>query len=314
MNEWGYSTRNRILNEAVKLRAMAQSFVVSGNVGSMASTFQNDLDLATEGRAAWLYLVENGETVGGYSVRGAWNVPTLNAYHYSTCDAPENTGRQLILWLSDNDNSYFSLNKNTDTQHPGFTPHNKTSYLGFYEGTNIVAYHRSMTDPVDYYEAQGDFSFFYGDENTLYDRILNWYDEAEICTLQDEADETPIPDRGQSWEEAAKEYLDAYQGAHLKVRSGSLFKFMWMKNLVESAEERTQTSRERGELDENGYCFYSTTEFVPESERALGFAMAGNTGDCDDPDAPEGAYEYSRCCIITLKEDGWHGEVRGTGW
>ncbi len=30
MNEWGYSTRNRILNEAVKLRAMAQSFVVSG--------------------------------------------------------------------------------------------------------------------------------------------------------------------------------------------------------------------------------------------------------------------------------------------
>ena len=35
VNEWGYSTRNRILNEAVKLRAMAQSFVVSGNAGSM---------------------------------------------------------------------------------------------------------------------------------------------------------------------------------------------------------------------------------------------------------------------------------------
>ena len=80
------------------------------------------------------------------------------------------------------------------------------------------------------------------------------------------------------------------------------------------AEETMQTFRERGELDENGYCFYSTTEFVPESERALGYAMAGNTGDCDDPDAPEGAYEYSRCCIITLKEDGWHGEILGTGW
>lgn len=314
VNEWGYSTRNRILNEAVKLRAMAQSFVVSGNVGSMVSTFQNDLDLATEGKAAWLYLVENGETVGSYNVSSAWNVPALNAYHYSTCDAPENTDRQLILWLSDNDNSYFSLNKNTDTQHPGFTPHNKTSYLGFYEGTNIVAYHRSMTDPVYYYEAQGDFCFFYSDENTLYDRILNWYDEAEFCTLQDEVDETAIPNRGQSWEEAAQEYLDAYEGAHLKARSGSLFKYTWVKNLVEPAEETMQTFRERGELDENGYCFYSTTEFVPESERALGFAMAGNTGDCDDPDAPEGAYEYSRCCIITLKEDGWHGEVRGTGW
>lgn len=314
VNEWGYSTRNRILNEAVKLRAMAQSFVVSGNAGSMVSTFQNDLDLATEGKAAWLYLVENGETVGSYNVSSAWNVPALNSYHYSTCDAPENTDRQLILWLSDNDNSYFSLNKNTDTQHPGFTPHNKTSYLGFYEGTNIVAYHRSMTDPVYYYEAQGDFCFFYSDENTLYDRILNWYDEAEFCTLQDEVDETAIPNRGQSWEEAAQEYLDAYEGAHLKARSGSLFKYTWVKNLVEPAEETMQTFRERGELDENGYCFYSTTEFVPESERALGFAMAGNTGDCDDPDAPEGAYEYSRCCIITLKEDGWHGEVRGTGW
>lgn len=314
VNEWGYSTRNRILNEAVKLRAMAQSFVVSGNVGSMASTFQNDLDLATEGKAAWLYLVENGETVGSYSVRGAWNVPALNSYHYSTCDAPENTDRQLILWLSDNDNSYFSLNKNTDTQHPGFTPHNKTSYLGFYEGTNIVAYHRSMTDPVDYYEAQDNFSIVDNDGRTLYDRMLLWYDEAEFGTLCDEVDETAIPNRGQSWEEAAQEYLDAYEGAHLKARSGSLFKYTWVKNLVEPAEETMQTFRERGELDENGYCFYSTTEFVPESEWALGFAMAGNTGDCDDPDAPEGAYEYSRCCIITLKEDGWHGEVRGTGW
>lgn len=314
VNEWGYSTRNRILNEAVKLRAMAQSFVVSGNAGSMVSTFQNDLDLATEGKAAWLYLVENGETVGSYSVRGAWNVPTLNAYHYSTCDAPENTDRQLILWLSDNDNSYFSLNKNTDTQQPGFTPNNKTSYLGFYEGTNIVAYHRSMTDPVDYYEAQDNFSIVDNDGRTLYDVIRAWYDEAELSTLRDEVDETAIPNRGQSWEEAAQEYLDAYEGAHLKARSGSLFKYTWVKNLVEPAEETTQAFRERGELDENGYCFYSTTEFVPESEWALGFAMAGNTGDCDDPDAPEGAYEYSRCCIITLKEDGWHGEVRGTGW
>ena len=314
VNEWGYSTRNRILNEAVKLRAMAQSFVVSGNAGSMVSTFQNDLDLATEGRAAWLYLVENGETVGSYNVSSAWNVPALNSYHYSTCDAPENTDRQLILWLSDNDNSYFSLNKNTGTQQPGFTPHNKTSYLGFYEGTNIVAYHRSMTDPVDYYEAQGDFGIIDNDGRTLYDRMLQWYDEAEFSTLCDEVDETAIPNRGQSWEEAAQEYLDAYEGAHLKARSGSLFKYTWVKNLVEPAEETTQAFRERGELDENGYCFYSTTEFVPESERALGFAMAGNTGDCDDPDAPEGAYEYSRCCIITLKEDGWHGEVRGTGW
>ena len=196
-------------------------------------------------------------------------------------------------------------------QQPGFTPNNKTSYLGFYEGTNIVAYHRSMTDPVDYYEAQDNFSIVDNDGRTLYDVIRAWYDEAELSTLRDEIG--PL-DKSLSWQEAAQEYLDAYEGVHLKVRSGSLFKYTWVKNLVEPAEETMQTFRERGELDENGYCFYSTTEFVPESEWALGFAMAGNTGDCDDPDAPEGAYEYSRCCIITLKEDGWHGEVRGTGW
>lgn len=289
VNEWGYSTRNRILNEAVKLRAMAQSFTVSGNVHSYVPTFQNDLDLASEGRAAWLYLVENSETVGGYSVRGAWNVPTLNAYHYVTCDAPKDTGRQLALWLSNNDSSYFV----------------------FYEGTNIVAYHRSMTDPVDYYEAQDNFSIVDNDGRTLYDVIRAWYDEAELSALREEIG--PL-DKSLSWQEAAQEYLDAYEGVHLKVRSGSLFKYTWVKNLAEPTEETTQAFRERGELDENGYCFYSTTEFVPESERALGYAMAGNTGDCDDPDAPEGAYEYYRCCIITLKEDGWHGEILGTGW
>lgn len=311
VNEWGYSTRNRILNEAVKLRAMAQSFVVSGNAGSMVSTFQNDLDLATEGRAAWLYLVENGETVGSYSVRGAWNVPTLNAYHYVTCDAPENTGRQLILWLSDNDNSYFSLNKNTDTQQPGFTPNNKTSYLGFYEGTNIVAYHRSMTDPVDYYEAQDNFSIVDNDGRTLYDVIRTWYDEAELSALREEIG--PL-DKSLSWQEAAQQWADLYEGVHLNVATGSEYKYTWVKTSVKPSEETTAAFRENGKIDENTYCFSITTEFVAESEWALSRSMAGNTGNCDDPDAPEGAYEYYCCCTITLEENGWHGEMCGTSW
>lgn len=311
VNEWGYSTRNRILNEAVKLRAMAQSFVVSGNVGSMASTFQNDLDLATEGKAAWLYLVENGETVGSYNVSSAWNVPALNSYHYSTCDAPENTGRQLILWLSDNDNSYFSLNKNTGTQQPGFTPNNKTSYLGFYEGTNIVAYHRSMTDPVDYYEAQDNFSIVDNDGRTLYDVIRTWYDEAELSALREEIG--PL-DKSLSWQEAAQQWADLYEGVHLNVTTGSEYKYTWVKTSVKPSEETTAAFRENGKIDENTYCFSITTEFVAESEWALSRSMAGNTGNCDDPDAPEGAYEYYCCCIITLEENGWHGEMCGTSW
>ena len=88
-----------------------------------------------------------------------------------------------------------------------------------------------------------------------------------------------------------------------------------MKTSVKPSEETTAAFRENGKIDENTYCFFYTRPNL--WRRASGrfpVAMAGNTGDCDDPDAPEGAYEYSRCCIITLKEDGWHGEVRGTGW
>ena len=289
-NQWGeWDKGAQVEREAIWLRGMAQSFTVSGNVHSYVPTFQNDLDLASEGRAAWLYLVENSETVGGYSVRGAWNVPTLNAYHYVTCDAPKDTGRQLALWLSNNDSSYFV----------------------FYEGTNIVAYHRSMTDPVDYYEAQDNFSIVDNDGRTLYDLIRAWYDEAELSALREEIG--PL-DKSLSWQEAAQQWADLYEGVHLNVTTGSEYKYTWVKTSVKPSEETTAAFRENGKIDENTYCFSITTEFVAESEWALSRSMAGNTGNCDDPDAPEGAYEYYCCCTITLEENGWHGEMCGTGW
>ena len=289
-NQWGeWAKGAQVEREAIWLRGMAQSFTVSGNVHSYVPTFQNDLDLASEGRAAWLYLVENSETVGGYSVRGAWNVPTLNAYHYVTCDAPKDTGRQLALWLSNNDSSYFV----------------------FYEGTNIVAYHRSMTDPVDYYEAQDNFSIVDNDGRTLYDVIRTWYDEAELSALREEIG--PL-DKSLSWQEAAQQWADLYEGVHLNVTTGSEYKYTWVKTSVKPSEETTAAFRENGKIDENTYCFSITTEFVAESEWALSRSMAGNTGNCDDPDAPEGAYEYYRCCTITLEENGWHGEMCGTSW
>ena len=289
-NQWGeWDKGAQVEREAIWLRGMAQSFTVSGNVHSYVPTFQNDLDLASEGRAAWLYLVENSETVGGYSVRGAWNVPTLNAYHYVTCDAPKDTGRQLALWLSNNDSSYFV----------------------FYEGTNIVAYHRSMTDPVDYYEAQDNFSIVDNDGRTLYDVIRTWYDEAELSALREEIG--PL-DKGLSWQEAAQQWADLYEGVHLNVTTGSEYKYTWVKTSVKPSEETTAAFRENGKIDENTYCFSITTEFVAESEWALSRSMAGNTGNCDDPDAPEGAYEYYCCCTITLEENGWHGEMCGTSW
>ena len=264
------------------------------SVLSTTPSFQNDLELASNGRAERLNLTENGKPVGGYPLRSrvARNAPTLSSYQYIMCDAPEETGGQIVLWLINNNANFV-----------------------FYEGTNIVSYHSGGNDAVAYYEAQERFSEIENGINTLYDRVLMWYDEAELDILRYEVEDTPIPNRGQSWEEAAKEYLDAYEGVHLQARSGSQFKFTWMKNLVRSAADEVAQwpSDFRLQPEENVYYFYSTTEFVPETQLALNSAMAGNTDNCSDPDAPEGAYEYYRNCSIRLDENGWYGTMYGTG-
>ncbi len=293
VNEWGYSRKKQIEKEAVVLRAMAQSFTVAPELKNhYEPSFDEDIALASNGGAAWLYFIENDEYTGGFDAGVAWNTPALNSYNYVLCEAPKETGNKITLWLSNNDSSYFE----------------------FYKGTNVVGYFVSGENEGSYYMADSDLSLVDGDGRTLYDHILMWYDEAEFVTLRNEVEETPIPNRGQSLEEAAQEYLDAYENVHLQVRSGSQFKFTWVKNLVEPAEDMMEMKRERGDLEENKYYFYSTTEFIPETQLALNSAMAGDTGGCDDPDAPEGAYAYGRCCTITLEEDGWHGKVWGTGW
>ena len=174
-----------------------------------------------------------------------------------------------------------------------------------------MAYHRSMTDPVDYYEAQDNFSIVDNDGRTLYDVIRTWYDEAELSALREEIG--PL-DKSLSWQEAAQQWADLYEGVHLNVTTGSEYKYTWVKTSVKPSEETTAAFRENGRIDENTYCFFITTEFVVESEWALSRSMAGDTGNCDDPDAPEGAYEYYCCCTITLEENGWHGEMCGTSW
>lgn len=69
-------------------------------------------------------------------------------------------------------------------------------------------------------------------------------------------------------------------------------------------------------LEEGTYRFYLTTVFVPENERAYYHSMAGNTCDYTGADltVPEDALEYDRCGYVSLREDGWHGELVGTGW
>ena len=84
---------------------------------------------------------------------------------------------------------------------------------------------------------------------------------------------------------------------------------------MQDAQNRDQLI-ENGWIAENTYTYYITVVFVPENTKAEMYHMAGNTGlySGEDPAVPAGAYEFQRCGYITLEEDGWHGEVGGTGW
>ena len=57
------------------------------------------------------------------------------------------------------------------------------------------------------------------DTATLYGLVLTWYDEMTFRTLYEQAESTTVPDRGQTWQEAAQEWMDACQEVHLSVSS-----------------------------------------------------------------------------------------------
>lgn len=162
----------------------------------------------------------------------------------------------------------------------------------------------------------GTLSCFKADVNedigSAWSLVRRWYDEAEYDALL--RDVKPQP-KSLSWQEAAQNWADDYYSAHTKAASGSLFKYTWVKTLITPAEDTTKAMRERGEIDGSTYCFTVEVQFTPESETALHYAMAGNTGDCTDPSAPKGAYAFWRCCTIQQQGDGrWYGAMIGTGW
>ena len=151
-----------------------------------------------------------------------------------------------------------------------------------------------------------------------YQQLRDWFDELEYAALNGdyEHQNLVIPNEGQSYLEAAAVYCQAYESFHLQATSGSKFCYTYVAVQVREAQEETDFYREQGKIGENTYCFFLTTVFVPENDYALNWSMAGNTGEYTgtDPSVPEGALEYLHCGYITLEEDGWHGEVVGTGF
>ena len=185
--------------------------------------------------------------------------------------------------------------------------------LLFREGTNDLLW-------TDRGGTERSFRMVYAAGDTVAgDLVRDWYDEAEYNALGGDdrkQSEILIPDRGQTWLEAAQEFCERFESIHLQATPGSKYKYTFVRPVAEAAEDQTAHFRSIGHIDEDTWCFYLATAFVPENERALNWSMAGNTGDYagSDPDVPAGAYEYYRCGYAHRVPEGWRCEIVGTGW
>ena len=301
-NEWGWNRDRAVEGEAEVLRAMVKRFTVTAAIQST----QNDADSALDAA-----LKQLGDTSGEVTLSLSVNGTDSSIYDGSTVTNRAYFARKLsesLVWREANDSAAPSAQNCIllITADGGVLTFCESQPMHLWLTTPDGAAYCFKTDSYD------KLSIVDGDGRALYNMIRLWYDEAEYDALL--RDVKPQP-KSLSWQEAAQNWADAYYGAHTKAASGSSFKYTWVKALITPAEDTTKAMREWGEIDENTYCFAVEVQFTPESETALHYAMAGNTGECTDPSAPKGAYEFYRCCTIQLGSDGlWHGVELGTGW
>ena len=172
-NEWGWNHDRAVEGEAEVLRAMVRSFTVNWDADAAAdpalddSDFQADLQLASNGGAAWMYLSKDGTAISDRDMKNVAPTIRLEACDYAehpqydppalSSFVPPLTGRVLELWLSNNDASHFA----------------------FYEGSNVMLY---QCDEVRYYDVSN-----FGDYATLYDAMLAWYNSAQSGTETSDA-------------------------------------------------------------------------------------------------------------------------------
>ena len=294
-NEWGWNRDRAVEGEAEVLRAMVKRFTVTAAIQST----QNDADSALDAA-----LKQLGDTSGEVTLSLSVNGTDSSIYDGSTVINRAYFARQLsesLVWREANDSA---------------APSAQNCILLITADGGVLTFCESQPMHLWLTTPDGTLSCFKADVNedigSAWSLVRRWYDEAEYDALL--RDVKPQP-KSLSWQEAAQHWADAYYGAHTKATSGSSFKYTWVKALITPAEDTTKAKREQGEIDENTYCFAVEVQFTPESETALHYAMAGNTGNCTDPSAPKGAYAFWRCCTIQLGSDGlWHGVMLGTGW
>lgn len=305
-NQWGWNRDRAVEGEAEVLRAMVRSFTVNWDADAA--------DPAAE-RTAAKVLGDALQKLGDMSSEVTLSL-SVNGTDSSIYDGSSVTNRayfarqlsEILSWREAGGSAAPSAQNCIllMTADGGVLTVCESQPMHLWLTTPGGAAYCFKTDSYD------DLSIVDGDGRTLYSLMRLWYDEAEYDALLGEI--APQP-KNLSWQEAAQQWADAYFGTHTKATGGSSFRYTWVKALITPAEDTTKAKREQGEIGDNTYCFSVEVQFTPESETALQYAMAGNTGECTDPSAPKGAYAFWRCCTIQQKNDGrWYGLVLGTGW
>ena len=205
-NQWGWNRdRAAVESEAEVLRAMVRSFTVNWDADAAAdpalddSDFQADLQLASNGGAAWMYLSKNSAAVSDCNMRNVTPTVKLDECSYALLNeefTPDDGKQTLTLWLSNND----------------------SSHLAFYEGTNVMLYQR---DDARYYKVSN-----FGDYATLYDAMLAWFNSAQSGTETSDASSTTTTNAvsRDSLIKAADSYVDL--GGYLWYTAGGKF-YRW---------------------------------------------------------------------------------------
>lgn len=165
-NQWGWNRDRAVEGEAEVLRAMVRSFTVNWDADAAAdpalddSDFQADLQLASNGGAAWMFLYRDNAAITDRDMLNVTPTVRLDECSYALLHdkfTPADGARSLTLWLSNND----------------------SSHLAFFEGTDIMLYQR---DDAYYYKVSD-----YGDYATLYDAMLAWFNSAQSGTEPSDA-------------------------------------------------------------------------------------------------------------------------------
>ena len=201
-NQWGWNRDRAVEGEAEVLRAMVRSFTVNWDADAAAdpalddSDFQADLQLASNGGAAWMFLYRDNAAITDRDMLNVTPTVRLDECSYALLHdkfTPADGARSLTLWLSNND----------------------SSHLAFFEGTDIMLYQR---DDARYYKVSN-----FGDYATLYDAMLAWYHSAQSGTKPSDASSTTTTNAvsRDSLIKAADSYVDL--GGYLWYTAGGKF-------------------------------------------------------------------------------------------